>query len=279
MKRLILILPLLFVCFSCTVTKRVHRPGFHVQWRSFQRTDADPVSTQQKSVASAPTVEDQFLVKEVALIDRIQRKWIGESVDFDFAQSPDSGSTNSAYNAQWVDFDSAQSPDSNSTSSAYSAQSPGSGSKRSAHGVQSPDANSATERSRSQAEEQNTKVFTTRPILWRLSPSTLKKLGIVFICIGIFLLLGSMMVAVGAFSVNDSGNGAAWFNFFLDLISISGWFWILAFILLLIFALYLSFLFVKYVMGGALLGLIVGASFLILGIFFYALGKSREVEP
>ena len=132
------------------------------------------------------------------------------------------------------------------------------------------------------AEQQQVKVQDkNRPIFWRMSAQNLKILGLIFICFGGLLLLGSLLAYFGAFSGNgnasDAGAGA-WANFFIDLITISNWFWLLVFILAVILVLYLGVLLVRYVFGGPLIAPIVGLSMLIIGILLYALGERREIE-
>lgn len=57
---LLLGLPLLF--FSCTVQKRVHRPGYHVEWKKRQ-----VASQQEETTAVRPDVEQAALSREPTL--------------------------------------------------------------------------------------------------------------------------------------------------------------------------------------------------------------------
>lgn len=93
--------------------------------------------------------------------------------------------------------------------------------------------------------------------------------------IGGLILIGSLLNYFGAFS---GGNESPWLNFFVDLISISGWFWLLIFLVVLVLVLYLIVMLVKYAFGGSLVGLIIGLSLLAIGTFFFLLGKSRDIE-
>lgn len=231
---------------SCTVTKRVHRPGYHVQWRSIHRTQASQENlTKQYESSAEKEIESALLpTKKATFVDH-------EAVEMEKAlQSEPVSSQNNL-------------EEKTPLKTLVTKQLKEIPAFRLKQFIPSSSKSSTKERS-------------SRPILWRISPSALKTMGIICICLGIFLLLGSALVSLGAFSGAGNGNGAAWLNFFLDLIAISEWFWLLIFIVLLVLLLYLAFLFVRYVMGGALVGLIVGAALFILGVFFYALGTNRE---
>ncbi|NVK64445.1 MAG: hypothetical protein HWE22_07640 [Flavobacteriales bacterium] len=234
---------------SCTITKRVHRPGFHVQWRSLHRTEAPektlPATTEAKAEVSKETT--QLTTKEVALIDQDQPK-IAD--DFNAINSPPKNQVSETEKKRLLPRLPSIAP---------------------------PIAHFTPSSTKQKTTKKNTSAST--PLFWRISPSTLKTMGKVFLFLGIFLLLGALTVSAGAFAANGSGNGAAWLNFFFDLVAISQWFWLLAFIVLLVLVLYVSFLFVKYVMGGALIGLIVGTVLFGLGVFFLVLGNNREAEP
>lgn len=245
--RTLLILPLLLLLISCTITKRVHRPGYHVQWRSIHRTqEAQEHLTKQDAHQADNEIDVNALsTKETALIK--QNDVQPEIVSATRISPPETRPHEKKPIRERLSQQLTEIP-------------------------ATPPQRFVSSTSQTVAKHRQS----SRPILWQLSPSTLKTVGTVFMCIGIFLLLGSALVSLGAFSGAGNGNGAAWFNFFLDLIAISEWFWLLVFIVLIVLALYVSFLFVRYVMGGALLGLIVGGSFFILGVFLYALGASRE---
>ena len=94
--------------------------------------------------------------------------------------------------------------------------------------------------------------------------------------LGGVLLLASLLLVLGVFAGNSS---SVWLNFFLDLISISEWFWLLFVLVIILFITYLFYLLVFYVLGGPLIGSIIGLTLLGLGIFFYILGKRRTHEP
>jgi hypothetical protein len=93
--------------------------------------------------------------------------------------------------------------------------------------------------------------------------------------VGGAILIGTLLLSLGAFAGNGSG---AWLNFFLDLISISNWFWLLFVFVIILLIAYLFYLLVLYVFGGPLVGLIVGLTLFGLGIFFYLIGERRTYE-
>ncbi|MFT5777238.1 MAG: hypothetical protein ACI837_000169 [Crocinitomicaceae bacterium] len=52
-KPCVILLLLLLISSSCTITKRVHRKGWHVEWRHFdKKTDAETKTAQSKSISS-----------------------------------------------------------------------------------------------------------------------------------------------------------------------------------------------------------------------------------
>ncbi|MFT5777240.1 MAG: hypothetical protein ACI837_000171 [Crocinitomicaceae bacterium] len=46
---LLIILILFFISESCTITKRVHRKGWHVEWRKVKRTSSDDIAVKEKA--------------------------------------------------------------------------------------------------------------------------------------------------------------------------------------------------------------------------------------
>lgn len=245
--RKLFILPIILLFISCTVTKRVHRPGYHVQWHKTQRTPAPEKaaidvqdvaqnnhSPEEKKPQIAQTVRKDSLRQQATKLQETT-----ETLEI----APEKQKKN-------LDF------------------------KRI---VSLPEELLIATFQKTTNDQQTVKAnHKSRPIFWRMSAKNLKFLGLFFIWMGGFLLLGSVLVYAGAFSGNGTG---AWANFFLDLISISNWFWLLIFLLVIILVMYLAVLFVRSVFGGPLIGLIVGLSLLIIGIFFYALGDRREIEP
>lgn len=244
--RKLLFLPLIILFISCTVTKRVHRRGFHVQWHKIERTqpaeEKNSISTEvqrdnsNQEIASHP--------KKINPIDSTRLESNNEPVRTStLSIKPEKRvlTTLRPSITENLNFESILS-----------------------------------------AKKKNTRVTShtsSRPIFWRMSAKSLKNIGIVLICIGALLLLASLLAQLGAFSGNGDGGSGVWLNFFLDLITFSGWFWLLAFILVFVLLVYLFFLLVIYVLGGPIVGAILGLSILALGIFFYTLGKKREIEP
>lgn len=241
--RKLVILPLIALFISCTVTKRVHRPGFHIQWHKIERTQAQEEIEKQthetKTIVLAEEIPSQ-LDKTIPM----ENPEAGMDTDLEFS---------SIHSIELVQND--------------------------------PIKRNFLVEDKSKFES----VFTTknvlakskfqkssRPLFWRMSAKSLRNTGIFFICLGGMFLFASMLVYFGAFSGNGDG---AWLNFFLDLVNISGWFWLLFFILAIILVSYLFFLLVTYVFGGPTVGALVGLGLLAIGIFFYTLGNRREIEP
>ncbi|PHR35091.1 MAG: hypothetical protein COA38_02990 [Fluviicola sp.] len=246
MTRKLLFLPLIILFISCTVTKRVHRRGFHVQWHKIERT--------------------QSAEKKGAISNEVQRDNSNQEI------------ASYSKKANPIDSTSLESNDELVRASTLSPKP-----EKSVLTTLRPsitenlDFESILNTKKESARAISYK--SSRPIFWRMSAKSLKNIGLVLIWIGAMLLLASLLAQLGAFSSSGDGGGGAWLNFFLDLTTISGWFWLLVFVIVFALVAYLFFLLVIYVLGGPMVGAIVGLSILALGIFFYTLGKKRETEP
>ena len=245
MTRKLLFLPLIILFISCTVTKRVHRRGFHIQWHKIERT--------------------QSAEKKSSISNEVQRDNSNQEI------------TSHSKKANPIDSTSVESNNELSRTSTLSPKP-----EKSALTTLRP---SITENLNFESilntKKESARVIShksSRPIFWRMSAKSLKNIGLVLIWIGAMLLFASLLAQLGAFSGSGDG-GSVWLNFFLDLITFSGWFWLLLFIVVFILIAYLFFLLVTNVLGGPIIGAIIGVSILALGIFFYTLGKKREIEP
>lgn len=242
MIRKLIFLPLILLFISCSVTKRVHRPGFHIQWHKIERT--------------------QSTKKQQPITDEAKTEKTNQEIALRFQKVNNIDSTKVEANKQVE------------TASIIST--------KPKKNKRSPRLSSVIEKTAFQsiikAPKNKAKAYShksSRPIFWRVSAKNLKSIGNVLIFLGTLILLGSILVYAGAFSGGASGS---WANFFLDLIAISEWFWILVIILIVVLLLYLSVLLVRHVFGGTLVGLIIGLSLLVIGLFFRTLGKNREIE-
>ncbi|MDG1332453.1 MAG: hypothetical protein P8P74_08990 [Crocinitomicaceae bacterium] len=243
MIRKLFFLPLILVFISCTVTKRVHRPGYHVQWHKVERTKKSD-KDEAKFKESKPSKSQDEIKLELAEINEINLNEIDPKI---------------ASEAPVISED--QIVDESDIPEVESA-------------IQ--EINTSPTQSERAPEIRSVSTSARAPIFWRTPPENLKKLGIALMITGGIILWGALLGYFGAFS--GSGD-SAWLNFFLDLLDISGWFWLLFFILAIILVSYLSFLFVMRVLGGPLVGLIVGLGLAAIGLFFYTLGVRREPEP
>lgn len=244
--RKLLFLPLILLFISCSVTKRVHRPGFHIQWHKIHRA---PSAEKQQQVSREKKRENS--IQEVAS----PSQKISENVS-----QKDSLITHLTNKKETTSILSTK-PQTKKRFSRLSTM------------IQKTELPSILKSSPKKTKTASLK--SKRPIFWRMSAKKLKKLGGVLIFFGVLILIGGLMSYAGAFTGGSSG---AWANFFIDLIEISEWFWILAFILVIVLLLYLSVLLVRHVFGGFLIGSIIGLSLLVLGVFFRTLGKNREIE-
>jgi len=234
--RKLIIIPLILLLASCTITKRVHRPGYHVQWRKIERSNVPNKS--HAEITEVQSIERDEIVLITRKVETIH------DLEVNFDRTPVS-----------------QFSEGEPTMDLHETQAP------TGHLEEIVNVSSGFTSNEQKAAP---------PIFWRTPPENLKKLGIAFIILGSLFLFASLLIYLGAFSGNG---GYAWLNFFLDLVSISEWLWIFVFILLFVLVVYLFFLLVLHVLGGPLTGVIVGLSLLLLGIFFYELGKRRTPEP
>lgn len=246
MTRKLFILPFILLFISCTVTKRVHRPGYHVQWHKVQRSqntdkeDGTDQITAKKDRPRADTKEEAHLDLQAEIVD---------SIDHKPSELAEKSTILDGKSKKIIDFKQILPFPKDVTFKAFGK--------------------TTTEHQKAKTNHQS------RPIFWRMSAKNLKFIGLFFIWFGGLLLLGSILVYAGAFTGNSGG---AWANFFIDLINISGWFWLLVFILAIVLVFYIATILVRYVFGGPLIGAIVGLSLLVIGVFFYALGDRRDIE-
>lgn len=243
MIRKLIFLPLILLFISCTVTKRVHRPGFYIQWRKIERTQSSekqqPISREVNSTSSNQKINSYFQKvnqNDSAMVELDEQK---ETASIIPSKSiPNKRPSRLTSITEKISIKSIlKTTNKKATASSHRSN---------------------------------------RPIFWRMSTKNLKSLGAMLIFLGILIIFGSLLTFTGAFSGGGSG---AWANFFISLIEISSWFWFLVVILLIVLLFYLAFFLVKYVFGGALVGSIIGLSLLVLGVFFHILGKNREIEP
>jgi len=212
--RKLIYLPLLLLIASCTITKRVHRPGYHIQWRKIERTTSPVHSTKiHPNPTTIQTDDEEFFPNEELTL----------TADNPVQDSPKEASAP------------VEEP-SNSIN------------------LTEPLTNIPLEKSSSEAASMSAikastsdNQTTMRPIFWRVAPSTLRKLGVVLIILGILILFGSLLVHAGAFS-SGGGNTGEWFSFFIDLLNISNWFWLLFVILILLLVFWLFFLIVLHLL-------------------------------
>ncbi|MCJ8288775.1 MAG: hypothetical protein HRT58_01985 [Crocinitomicaceae bacterium] len=246
MTRKLLFLPLIILFISCTVTKRVHRRGFHIQWNKIERT--------------------QSAEKKSSIPNEVQRDNSNQEI------------ASHSKKVNPIDSTSVESNDELARTSTLSPK-PKKNALTTLHPSITENLNFESILSAKKKSTRVTSHTSSRPIFWRMSAKSLKNIGLVLIWIGAMLLFASLLAQLGAFSSSGDGGGGAWLNFFLDLTTISGWFWLLVFVIVFALVAYLFFLLVIYVLGGPIVGAIVGLSILALGIFFYTLGKKREIEP
>lgn len=241
-------MPLILLFISCTVTKRVHRPGYHVQWHKVQRTQ----NTEKGEETNQITTKKDYSTadkKEEEEAQRVLQPTIADSITHEPSELAEKSAIQDRESKNNTAFKQISSIPTIAVLETFGKTS-------------------------TEHQKVRTKLK-SRPIFWRMSAKNLKFLGLFFIWFGGLLLLGSLLVYAGAFTGNGSG---AWANFFIDLISISEWFWLLVFILAIILIMYIAVVLVRNVFGGPLIGAIVGLSLLVIGIFFYALGDRRDIE-
>lgn len=246
--RKLLFLPLILAFISCTVTKRLHRPGYHIQWKKIERTQKSQKVDDQKKDIEVYLSDETFNSSNEIQLELIKIK-----------------SINYAPTNVMPVRSIQKTPERNKDVPVLF----------SSKELSPKETTYSVDPSEITSNEHSIGQNTVPPLFWRTPAENLRKLGIAFMLVGGMLLFASFLVVFGAFSGNGGG---AWFNFFLDLIDLSGWFWLLFFIVAFTLISYLFFLLVVHVLGGPLGGLMVGLAFLLLGIFLYALGKRRQVD-
>ena len=247
-------MPLLLLFISCTVTKRLHRTGFHIQWHTAKKIADKQVESEGRIDAKVSVSEKPDLLNQSNSILSADSSHTSENRPENSTKSTKSNAKSALREHISTKLNHTSSPIATCVQAIHKISN-------------------------------TTKKKSKRPLFWRASAEDLKKIGIVLMSLGLVILLGSILVSAGAFSSggsnandNNGGNSGVWLNFFLDLIGASGWFWLLVFILIFVLVAYLAFLFVSHVLGGPLAGLIVGLSIAAFGLFFYILGKTREIE-
>ena len=234
---------LLFV--GCTITKRVHNPGYHIEWHKLKKDtakkDHDVIQIQTNEQAAKSNIDHLNLSE--APNDSVEIS--GLTIDTDENNKPEIAPFKSK----------------KSNESAASVL---------------PLENSNNLKNESQKQPSSVqKKKSKSPLFWRMKAKTLIDLGIVLMCLGGMILLASIFIFMGAFSGDGSG---FWIQVLVSLIGLGGWFLALIFVLIIILIVFLFYLLIAFVLGGPIVGLIVGSVLLGTGILFYVLGKSRP-EP
>lgn len=244
MTKILLLLPFILVAMSCTVTKRVHRPGYHVVWHKQQR------EVQENQNADEMAFENRSTRKE-----KIENSQAPEGIEHEQLSIGTVSEVVSQPVSDEVNVDNTSSLNSNERS------------------VEKNDSQKSVASTTLRAKQKLQSNRSARPIFWRIPPDTLMLLGTILMIIGGLIFLGALFEFLGAFS-ND-GNGG-WLNFFLDLFNVSGWFWLLIFLIVFIFVFYLIHLLIRFVLGGPTIALIIGLGLLAFGLFLYLLGLTRS---
>lgn len=242
MKNYLIFFLLLLLFLGCTITKRVHNPGYHIEWHKLKKDtakkdhDATPIET-NKQVNDSNV--DHLNLSEVPN-DSLERSEF--TIDTDENSEP-----------EIVSFKSQKSNE--SAASVLPVE-------------KSDDLKNESQKQPSSVQRKKSK----SPLFWRLKAKTLIDLGIVLMCLGGMILLASIFIFMGAFSGDGSG---FWIQFLVSMIGLGGWFLALIFVLIIILIVFLFYLLIAFVLGGPIVGLMVGSVLLGAGILFYVLGKSR----
>lgn len=247
-----LILLLLFfpIIFGCTITKRVHRPGYHIEWKkNYRQSDArknqgQETALQANSNTTEPHPEEQLTAIEIA--PQVE----GRAMDVQESRSSPTSSDDTFTDA----LPSALSESVLETNSNDPPNSVSHASKRT---------------------PQVSKKTSMRPLFWRVSGDTWRILGIILIIFGASILVASLLSLVGAFSGNGNGIAVILLDLILSLFGYGGWIIVLIIVILIILLVYLLILFVEVALGGPIVGLIVGGASLLLGLFFFFLGRYK----
>lgn len=68
MRYLSAFLPALLLIVACTVQKRLHQPGYHVEWKKQAHRSVDKAVMEQQDAALSETPEDDVTIREIAPI-------------------------------------------------------------------------------------------------------------------------------------------------------------------------------------------------------------------
>lgn len=243
LKRLLFFLPLMFLAFSCTVTKRVHRPGFHIEWKKNykkQSNSREHLSFIEKDDFNTPIEEGYEVSGSTASNVQLEEPTEPQ------AEVTTSESFDNEMVIETVEVENVLPTPNSEKHSSF---------------------------------KQMSKLKKQRPFLWRLSGKDLKILGAALMLIGGLLLLASLLSFAGVFSGNGTGNSDAGYYFFDALWSFLGtssWLWILIAIIIVILIIYLFVLLVEFALGGPFWGAIIGLIMLASGFGIYLWGQNRE---
>lgn len=230
------------MAMSCTVTKRVHRSGYHVVWHT------------HREVQNSVPLDHMDFENQVNQLEKLGDPHGSEEVN-----NPTETILNNEVTVQNPNADDAPKGEQSSTPSSDRLTQQRD-SKKLAPLISRPT------RQFNRVKENNQTLF------WRVDPDTLTMLGIILMSVGGVILLGALFMYLGAYSGNGDGG---WLYFFLNLFSLSGWFWLLIFLIILILFFYLIFLLIEFVLGGPLIALFIGIGLLGFGLFLYILGRNR----
>ena len=242
MTKILLLFSFILVAMSCTVTKRLHRPGYHVVWHNQQREvqpheRSDEIGFEHEAKQKEKTENSQVpeVIEDENTTIQTAPKVVSQP-EFDNVNIGDPSSTNSI------------------------------------EPIQQNDTKNSIESAPLQSNEKLQSNRSVRPIFWRIPPDTLILIGTILMIIGGLILLGVLFEFLGAFSGNGDGG---WLNFFLNLFDASGWFWLLIFLIVIIFVLFLLHLLIRFVLGGPMIALFIGLGLLAFGLFLFLLGQKR----
>ncbi len=241
MTKILLLFSFILVAMSCTVTKRVHRPGYHVVWHKQQRE-----------------VQPHELSDEIGFEHQSKQKEKTENSQVIKAIEDENSSSQAAPVIAQPVSDEVNMGDRSSINFIEP--------------IQQNDTENSIESAPLQSNEKLQSNRSIRPIFWRIPPDTLILLGTILMIIGGLILLGVLFEFLGAFSGNGDGG---WLNFFLNLFDASGWFWLLIFLIVIIFVLFLLHLLIRFVLGGPMIALFIGLGLLAFGLFLFLLGQKR----
>lgn len=244
MTKILLLFSFILVAMSCTVTKRVHRPGYHIVWHKQQR------EAQPHERSNEIGFEHQSKQKE-----KTENSQVPEVIEDEHSILQPTPKVVSQPESDDVNLSDPSSP--------LFTEPP----------IQQTHTKNSIGSTPLQSNEKLQSNRGARPIFWRIPPDTLILIGTILMIIGGLILLGVLFEFLGAFSGNGDGG---WLNFFIDLFDVSGWFWLLIFLIVIIFALYLIHLLIRFVLGGPMIALFIGIGLLAFGLLLYVLGQQRS---